>query len=212
MLFIKNNNDDVVFRRRKSRFNKRLIKSIIFLIFSVIVLSVVLMISTFAKKAYIDAVYPRHYENLVSKYAKQNDLPEYFVYAIIKCESGFDPDAVSNIGARGLMQITEDTFDWIQFRMDDDKEKHIVYDDMFDPETNIKYATFLIRHHLDEFGNIDAAICAYHAGRGSVNSWLENSSYSQDGVTISHVPFDDTRDYLEKVNKTSEVYEKLYYQ
>lgn len=203
--------EGVVRRRNKQKYSKRLTRSIRFFVLCVLVLIGVIILGISARKKYMDAAYPRHYSNLVEKYAKQNDLPEYLVYSIIKCESGFEPSAVSNIGARGLMQITNDTFDWIQFRMNDPKEQNVVYDDMFDPETNIKYATYLFRHHLDEFGNVEASICAYHAGRGSVNSWLGNSKYSQDGETISEVPFDDTREYLRRVMNTSEIYKDLYY-
>ena len=205
--------DEYVVRRRKKRsLRKRLIRSIIFFVMSVLFLIVVLVVGRYAHKTYMNSAYPRNYEEIVTKYAKKNDLPEAFVYAIIKCESGFNPEAVSNIGARGLMQITQDTFDWIQFRMDDPDESSITYDDIFVPEINIRYATFLLRHHLDEFGNVEAAVCAYHAGRGSVNSWLENPEYSGDGKTISHVPFGDTRAYLERVLKTRDIYSQLYYE
>ena len=61
--------------------------------------------------------HPLRYESYVEKYSRENGLDKYLVYAVIKTESGFDPGAVSNVGARGLMQIMEDTFDWVKFRL-----------------------------------------------------------------------------------------------
>ena len=81
--------------------------------------------------------HPLRYESYVEKYSRENGLDKYLVYAVIKTESGFDPGAVSNVGARGLMQIMEDTFDWVKFRLGDEDARYL---DMYDPETNIRSA------------------------------------------------------------------------
>ena len=80
--------------------------------------------------------HPLRYESYGEKYSRENGLDKYLVYAVIKTESGFDPGAVSNVGARGLMQIMEDTFDWVKFRLGDEDTRYL---DMYDPETNIRY-------------------------------------------------------------------------
>ena len=69
---------------------------------------------------------------------------------------------------RGLMQITEETFQWIRFRMKD--ESGASYDDLFDEKINIQYGTFLLKTLLDEFGSEANALCAYHAGWGNAKS------------------------------------------
>ena len=56
------------------------------------------------------------------------------------------------------MQITEETFQWIQFRMKD--ESGASYDDLFDEKINIQYGTFLLKTLLDEFGSEANALCA----------------------------------------------------
>ncbi|WP_418416973.1 transglycosylase SLT domain-containing protein, partial [Alistipes ihumii] len=39
------------------------------------------------------------------------------LFSVIKVESGFNKDAVSSVGARGLMQLMEDAYDWIKYRL-----------------------------------------------------------------------------------------------
>ena len=88
--------------------------------------------------------YPKKYSEYVEYYADKYHLDEYLVYSIIKTESGFRADATSNVDARGLMQITEQTFDWIKTKIAPDEA--IVFDDMYDPETNIRNRHGCTRH------------------------------------------------------------------
>ena len=137
-----------------------------------------------------------------------NNIDKFLIYAIIRVESNFKSDAVSNVGARGLMQIMEETFEWIRFRLGDSEE--LGYDAMFDAEQNIRYGCYLVGYLTRYFESQDAAICAYHAGVGSVDSWLSNSEYSKDGVRLDKVPTSDTNHYFSKVNKALYYYHKLY--
>lgn len=156
---------------------------------------------------YIESTYPLKYQNYVEKYAAENHLDKYFVYAVIRTESGFDPSAESNVGARGLMQIMEDTFDWIKFKSEDEEE---VYYDMYDAETNIKYGCRLLGYLMEEFGDIEVVAAAYHAGRGNVNEWLSNKKYSKDGVHLDEIPISDTAHYVDKIKKAMDKYVKMY--
>lgn len=154
------------------------------------------------------ALYPREYSQYVEKYSGEYGVDPMLVYAVIYNESRFRPDAVSNVGARGLMQMMEDAFDWTKYRLEPDAST--VYDDMFDPETNIRYGTYMLSLLLEEFGTVDNALCAYHAGWGSVKNWLSDPEYSSDGVHVENIPFADTRTYVERVNETLEIYRRLY--
>ena len=154
------------------------------------------------------ALYPREYSQYVEKYSGEYGVDPMLVYAVIYNESRFRPDAVSNVGARGLMQMMEDAFDWTKYRLEPDAST--VYDDMFDPETNIRYGTYMLSLLLEEFGTVDNALCAYHAGWGSVKKWLSDPEYSSDGVHVENIPFADTRTYVERVNETLEIYRRLY--
>ena len=158
-------------------------------------------------KKWLLAEHPIKYSEYVEPYARENGLDIYLVYAVIKTESGYNSNAVSDVGARGLMQIMENTFDWIKFKLEDEET---LYHQMFIPEDNIRYGCYLLGYLLDEFGNTDAALAAYHAGRGSVNEWLRDPEYSSDGVHLDVIPIPDTAHYVDKINKAIATYKKLY--
>ncbi len=159
--------------------------------------------SHFAEKAY-----PLEYGDLVEKYCEQYELPQSLVFAVIKNESGFHPDVDSEIGARGLMQITEETMDWIQYRNGEDWSEN--FEDLYDPETNVRYGTYLLSMLLAEFEVPQTALCAYHAGWGNVKRWLKDPDYSTDGVNIHTIPFKDTNWYVAQVLETQEQYKEMY--
>lgn len=151
--------------------------------------------------------HPIKYENLVEEYSRENGLDKYLVYAVIKTESGFDPTALSNVGARGLMQIMEDTFDWVKFKIGDEDTQYL---DMYDPETNIRYGCWLLGYLYEEFGNVETTMAAYHAGRGQVNQWLSDRNISSDGVHLDDIPISDTAHYVRKIVRAMDTYKKLY--
>lgn len=160
------------------------------------------------REKYLLNNYPIRYQQLVEKYASENNVDKFLIYAIIKTESNFNSDAVSNMGARGLMQIMDETFQWVRFRLGDDEG--LSYDAMFDYEQNIRYGCYLVGYLLRYFENEDAAICAYHAGVGNVDSWLSNPDYSADGKSLDTVPTSDTNHYLSKVKNALNIYQTLY--
>ena len=165
------------------------------------------VIGYFAADRYMRYSYPIKYENYVERYARENNLDKYLVYAVIKTESGFRADAVSDVGARGLMQIMEDTFDWIKLKSGDESA---VYYDMYDPQTNIRYGCILLGYLMDEFGDIETAMAAYHAGRGRVNEWLSDKTISSDGIHLDTIPISDTAHYVSKITKAMDMYIRLY--
>ena len=181
---------------------KKLIKLIIF----VCLLTVVIYFGS-AKVA--ERLYPRDYSDFVTAYCDEYGVDEDYVYAVIKCESGFDPNAKSGVGALGLMQITPETFDWVQTKLNGKAE--LADDALYDPETNIRYGVYLLKLHLDEFGDPALASAAYHAGRGKVNSWLVDPDLKLDGDSIDEIPYGDTRTYVKRVIRTKKIYDKLYY-
>ena len=80
-------------------------------------------------------LYPRKYGSIVKKEAKEYDLPQSLVYAVIKAESDFDPEAESPVGALGLMQMMPETFDWMQTHIGGEYDASA----LLDPEISIKY-------------------------------------------------------------------------
>lgn len=153
-------------------------------------------------------LYPIDYSEYVERAAAETGIDKYLIYAVIKTESGFNAEARSDVGARGLMQLMEDAFDWVKFRMGD--ERDINYGDMYDPEYNIEYGSFLIKLLYDEYGDERTALAAYHSGRGSVNEWLKDKRYSSDGKTLDDIPSKTTKHYVRKVMTAYDGYTNLY--
>ena len=152
--------------------------------------------------------YPEKYFMLVEKYSGKYDVDRNLVFAVIKTESNFDPNARSDVGARGLMQLMEDTYEWVGYRMEDKRE--LTYDNMYDPEYNIEYGTYLLRLLYEEYGDNETALAAYHTGRGNVNKWLEDKNFSADGVKLDTIPSAATEHYVSKVMKAYDAYNNLY--
>lgn len=148
------------------------------------------------------------YTDLIDEACAKKGLDRALVYAVVRTESGFDPNAVSSVGARGLMQLMPDAFEWVQMRRG--VADALDQDLLFDPAVNIDYGTDMLKLLEQEFSSQDNILCAYHAGWGSVKNWLGNDEYSPDGENVSIIPFADTAAYVKKVNKTIEIYRRLY--
>ena len=154
------------------------------------------------------AAYPLGYREMVERLAAQRELDPALVYAVIRTESGFSPTARSSVDARGLMQLTPDTFQWVRYRLGE--AGFADADILYDPEENVYYGCADLSLLLWEFSREDTALAAYHAGRGSVNRWLEDSRYSQDGRSLAAIPYPDTDSYVKKVLFTRDLYHRLY--
>ncbi len=151
-------------------------------------------------------LYPVRYSDIVEKYAQEYRVDKVLIYGIIKTESNFDENAVSSVGAMGLMQITPETFEWLQTKTGEELDE----DALFDSDICVKYGALFMSMLLEEFENTETAIAAYHAGRGQVNAWLADSEYSSDGETLEYIPFKDTEKYVKKVVRNTDKYEKIY--
>lgn len=151
-------------------------------------------------------IYPKKFSAIVEREADAYDLDENLVYAVIKAESNFDPEAESAAGALGLMQMMPETFTWMQTHVKGDYSTA----SLRDPETNIRFGCALLRVLLNEFKNEETAVCAYNAGIGNVTSWLQNTTYSADGVTLFSIPFGETRHYVSRVMEYKAKYQELY--
>jgi len=151
-----------------------------------------------------DQKYQLKYSEFVEKYADEYEVPASLVYAMIKCESDFDPDSTSRVGAMGLMQMMPATFHDVQKRIGEELEDEMLYD----PETSIKYGTYYIAYLYRYFKNWDNAVAAYNAGMGTVSGWLKNDEYSKDGELIN-IPYSETKRYLEKVKYEKTKYEDI---
>ena len=149
-------------------------------------------------------LYPLGFKDAVIETASEYGLEPALVFAVIKTESGFDENAVSAKGAKGLMQITDETGAYIAAKL------RIVTYDLFEPRTNIRFGCYYLRYLLDGFTDVKTAVAAYNAGEGNVRNCLADKKYSDDGVTLKDIPFKETERYTEKICESFGKYKKLY--
>lgn len=172
-----------------------------------IVILVMVMLGIHAIKTF---VYPLKYKEQIIKYSKANNIDPYLILAIINTESKFNKDAVSNMKAKGLMQITKPTAEEIN-NMTNSTEQ-INDDTIYDVDVNLDIGCYYLASLIERYnGNYYLAICAYNAGMGNVNKWIEQDIIpSTLDTTDIKLPFKETTNYLKKVIKAYEMYKKIY--
>ena len=144
----------------------------------------------------------------IEKYALQNGIEPAFAAAVILRESSYDPNATSSVGARGLMQVMEDTFDFIRRNLNE----QTTFRDMYDPETNIRYGCWYLGYLSRIFGGDPIEIaCAYHAGPNNVKRWIMNYAADQQRLRLDEIPMEDTRYYAGKVYDAYSIYFQHFY-
>lgn len=143
------------------------------------------------------------YRELASKEAKENNLDEAWVFGLIRQESRFVNVAKSGVGASGLMQIMPATGRWIAQRLG---IKGFNTRSLNEPETNIRFGTWYLRHVQDGLdGHPVLATAAYNAGPSRAQRWRD-SRPMEGAIYIESIPFTETRDYVKKVMSNAMYY------
>ncbi len=179
-------------------------------ILSVVLLFVIgVLLLQFAVVTFDKVAHPLKYEQIVEAYAIEYNVPKEFIYAVIHTESGFDENAQSDVGARGLMQITNETFEWIKLMIAPNED--LSFDDMFNAQTNIRFGTYFLAVALESYdGDIATAAAAYHSGMGLVGDLLESEEYSSDNTVLHTFPYEQMNFYVYKIENAYEKYCALY--
>ncbi len=151
-------------------------------------------------------VYKLEYTEYVKKYANEYNVDEYLIYAIIKAESNFEPNAESHRGAKGLMQLMYSTAEDISKRIGIELNG----DNILEPDININLGTKYISMLIQKYNNINLALAAYNAGSGNVDGWIEKGTLKSDGSDIENVPFTETNNYVRKILRDYEIYKNIY--
>ena len=151
--------------------------------------------------------YPQKYSEYVEKAARDYSLPPALIYAVCRTESNFNAEAQSSVGARGVMQMMPETFEWLMEKRGE--AGRYTADDLYDPAVCIDYGSYLLRFFYDTYGSERCAVAAYNAGF-VVGDWLQNPNLSPDGVTLENIPYPETADYVEKVESAKRAYQHLY--
>ena len=153
------------------------------------------------------SIHPLGYSEIVEREAQNYHIDPLLVYSVIKAESNFDADAVSNAGAMGLMQIMPETYEWLASK---EGITDVSLEDLLNPEINIKYGCMFLSILLERYPQLSSAVAAYNAGFGNVDNWLEDITIAPDGEHLEHIPFPETEQYTEKVLKNYRQYQRLY--
>lgn len=182
------------------------LKSILRFLIFFIVLSICFF---YVYKFYLKVSYPIKYSEYVSESCEKYGVEKELAFAVMRTESNFNEDANSRAGAIGLMQIMPETFEWLQSNL---REKNIKdKEQLKDPKVNIDYGIYLLSLLKNKYTNEAVALCAYNAGIGAVDRWLNDSSLSDDKRTLKKIPYDETRNYVLKVLNSKKKYKNLYF-
>lgn len=159
-------------------------------------------------KTFLEASYPRAYSDSVETFANKFGADSALVYAIMRAESHFNKDAISPVGARGLMQVMPYTAERLAKLLNDSD-----YNDskLIEPHTNVRLGTrYLSRLSRKFSGQVPLIAAGYNAGPHRVYNWLSSFGHLSMDEFIEHVPFVETRNYIKKVVKNYAVYKSLY--
>ena len=146
-----------------------------------------------------DEVYTLKYDAWIVQYGERYGVDPALIAAVIKQESGFNPQARSGAGAKGLAQFMDGTAS----TMAKETGRYPNYD-IFDAETSIDFCAAHLRDLLVKYnGNLDAALAGYNAGTGNADRWVRLG-------LLGNLPFGETRSYVAKVKNYYTIYLKLY--
>ncbi len=150
---------------------------------------------------------PLRHDDIIRQQAIDKSVDADLIAAVIYEESRFR-DQTSHAGARGLMQITPETADFIAR---DSGGIRFTQEDLATPQINISYGAYYLRYLLQRYGGDQAlAVAAYNAGETNVNRWIAEAG-GRDGFEVDeHIPFAETRAYVANVLERKREYRKNY--
>jgi soluble lytic murein transglycosylase len=147
--------------------------------------------------------------DVIRQEARRYSIDPYVAAGLIRQESVFNPNAISRVGARGLMQLMPATGQLIAKR---DGTGTITAADLYNPGLNIKLGMNYLAQLIGQFGKIEYAAAAYNAGPGRARQWIaERGSLDMD-EWVESIPFSETRGYVQSVLRNSANYRRLYSQ
>jgi soluble lytic murein transglycosylase len=149
--------------------------------------------------------FPLGYQNDVIYQANKFDIEPAWIYGIMRQESAFVSDARSSQGALGLMQLLPSTGKYIARR---NKTPYSGSYDLLVADKNIKLGSAYLKDVRDRlFDHPVLATAAYNAGYAKVKRWLPNDAAMEADIWIETIPYDETRDYLERVLAYTAIYD-----
>ncbi len=189
---------------------KTLLKNKYKIIGTIIIVFIIIILVVLFKDKLLKMLYPKKYSEIISVYAEEYNVEENLIYALIKAESNFNSEAISNKNAIGLMQIVEETAIDVANQNQIEIDKENITEELMDVNNNINIGTKYLSTLLSQYGNIEVALAAYNAGIGTVNNWIEKQVIQADGSDIENVPYKETNQYVRKILRDYNMYNNLY--
>ncbi len=153
-------------------------------------------------------IYPIYYQDLITPHADALDLDPALVFALIRQESLYDPDAHSHADARGLMQIIPPTGADIAERT---FAQDYSADDLWLPYLNVEFGAWYIKQMLNFLNdNPIAALAAYNAGPGRVQRWIAYPGADDLDIFRALIPLSEPREYIRRIYLNLDAYREIY--
>ncbi|MFT6398454.1 MAG: soluble lytic murein transglycosylase [Bradymonadia bacterium] len=157
-----------------------------------------------------EVAYPTPFEDAVSEEAGDRSIDRFWVYAIMREESGFREDVESWANARGLLQLMEGTANDMA-RLTG--RGSVRASQLFDADINIELGTQFMKTLADRYEDNPCLVFAgYNGGHGNVNSWLRARGDLELDLWVEEIPYEQTRHYVKRVTMSWWVYRWLYEQ
>ncbi|MCE3009703.1 MAG: transglycosylase SLT domain-containing protein [Proteobacteria bacterium] len=152
--------------------------------------------------------YPKAYSKFVNQYSEQFQIPSELIWGIMRAESHYKKDAMSPVGALGLMQVMPNTGNRMALMMND---KNFKPSDLLNPEPAIRIGARYLQRLMKKFENNMSLVAAgYNAGPHRVKAWLSSFGNLDNDEFVEHIPFLETRNYVKKVSSNIHIYTQLY--
>ena len=158
-------------------------------------------------------IYPTYYWEEIAAAGAEAQIDPYLVLSVIRQESTFDENAVSRVGARGLMQIMPHTGLTLARTL---KIKPFELRELFDPAVSIRLGSYFLGDQLRQFAagpgadlGFELGLAAYNAGPHNARRWLERWPAEDPDAFVERIPFKETRLYVKLVLKNYAIYKAL---
>ncbi len=177
---------------------------------AIIILILIIAIIFLFRTNLLKIIYPKTYKEVVKIYEEKYNIDENLIFALMKAESNFDPKAISNSKAIGLMQLMEETAKEVAKKNKIELSTTNTKEELFNVYKNIEIGTCYLSTLMDRYKNKEVALAAYNAGIGTVDAWIEEKIIKSDGTDIENVPYKETNNYIRKILRDYKIYEDLY--
>ncbi len=157
---------------------------------------------------YWETLFPRPFWADLRADASQEGLDPYLVASLIRQESEFNPSAVSGANAYGLMQLLPSA---AKSMAKDLHIRHWKESEITDPRMNLRLGTHYFRKLIKKYdGQVEYALAAYNAGDNRVEDWRSAGKYGDIYEFVESIPFTETREYVEAIQRNAMIYAELY--